>query len=112
MWDAILSSVPEQPKAFQPNKRVKVAAADLEKYAGEYKFSDIVSVRISNEGGKLMAQATGARDAFAIKKQAAVELQPVAPGDFTVPGRYPLNLRFTEGKLILNPGHWEQIGTQ
>ena len=35
---------------------------------------------------------------------------PVAQGDFTVPGRYPLNVRFADGKLILNPGHWEQIG--
>lgn len=112
MWDAILASVPEQPKAFQPNKRLKVAAADLEKYAGDYKFSDIVSVRVSVEGGKLVAQATGARDAFAIKKAAAVELQPVAQGDFTVPGRYPLNVRFTDGTLILNPGHWQQIGTK
>ncbi|WP_116807411.1 P1 family peptidase [Steroidobacter cummioxidans] len=112
MWDAILASVPEQPRAFQPNKRVKVAAADLEKYAGEYKFSDIVSVRVANEGGKLVARAIGARDAFAIKKQSAVELLPVAPGDFTVPGRYPLNVRFVDGKLILNPGHWQQIGAK
>jgi L-aminopeptidase/D-esterase-like protein len=112
MWDAILASVPEQPKAFQPNKRFKVAAADLQKYAGEYQFSDIVSVKVSFEGGKLMAQATGARDAFAIKKAAPVELQPVAQGDFAVPGRYPLNLRFADGKLILNPGHWQQIGAK
>lgn len=112
MWDAILSSVPEQPKPFQPNKRFKVAAADLDKYAGDYKFSDLVSVKVSNDGGKLVAQATGAKDAFAIKKAAAVELQPVAPGDFAVPGRYALNVRFADGKLILNPGHWEQIGVK
>jgi L-aminopeptidase/D-esterase-like protein len=112
MWDAILSSVPEQPKPFQPNKRFKVAAADLQKYAGDYKFSELVTVRVSNEGGKLVAQATGARDAFAIKKAAAVELQPVASGDFAVPGRYSLNVRFADGKLILNPGHWEQIGVK
>ncbi|MBL8268385.1 P1 family peptidase, partial [Steroidobacter sp.] len=60
MWDAILSSVPEQPKPFQPNKRFKGAAADLEKYAGDYKFSDLVSVKVTTEGGKLVAQATGA----------------------------------------------------
>jgi L-aminopeptidase/D-esterase-like protein len=112
MWDAILSSVPEQPKPFQPNKRFKVAAGDLEKYAGDYKFSDIVTVRVSNDGGRLVAQATGARDAFAIKKAAAVELQPVAQGDFAVPGRYPLNVRFADGKLILNPGHWQQVGVK
>ena len=112
MWDAILASVPEQPRAMQPNKRFKAAAADLAKYQGEYKFSDFVSVRVSEQGGKLVAQATGDRDAFAIKKQAPVELQPVAQGDFNVPGRYPLNVRFAEGKLILNPGHWQQIGAK
>lgn len=112
MWDAILASVPEQPKAMQPNKRFKVAAADLDKYQGDYVFSDMVTVRVSAQSGKLVAQATGARDAFAIKKQAAVELQPVAQGDFTVPGRYPLNVRFDDGKLILNPGHWQQLGVK
>jgi L-aminopeptidase/D-esterase-like protein len=112
MWDAILASVPEQPRALQPNKRFKVAAADLAKYQGEYKFSDSVSVRVSEQGGKLVAQASGERDAFAIKKQAPVELQPVAQGDFAVPGRYPLNVRFADGQLILNPGHWQQIGTK
>jgi hypothetical protein len=112
MWDAVLSSVPEQPRPFQPNKRLKVSAAELEKYQGDYVFSDSVTVRVSAQGGKLTAQATGTRDAFAIKKQAAVELLPAAPGDFTVPGRYPLNARFADGKLILNPGHWQQIGVK
>ena len=113
MWDAVLASVPEQPRAMQPNKRLKVAAAELEKYQGDYVFSEFVTVRISAQGDKLMAQATGARDAFGIKKQAATELLPVAPGDFTVPGRYPLNVRFgADGQLILNPGHWQQIGTR
>ncbi|MBM0107186.1 P1 family peptidase [Steroidobacter sp. S1-65] len=112
MWDAILSSVPEQPRALQPNKRFKVAAADLAKYQGEYRFSELVSVRISEQAGKLVAQATGARDAFAIKKPAPVELLPVAQGEFMVPGRYPLNLRFADDRLTLNPGHWQQIGAK
>jgi hypothetical protein len=31
--------------------------------------------------------------------------------DFNVPGRYPLFLRFGgNGRLILNPGHWQQLG--
>jgi L-aminopeptidase/D-esterase-like protein len=112
MWDAILASVPEQPRALQPNKRFKVAAADLASYQGEYRFSEFVSVRVFEQDGKLVAQATGQRDAFAIKKQAPVELLPVARGDFTVPGRYPLNVRFADGKLILNPGHWQQTGVK
>ena len=63
MWDAVLSSVPEQQRAMQPNKRLKVSAADLEKYPGDYVFSDLVTVRVTMQGGKLLAQATGARDA-------------------------------------------------
>lgn len=113
MWDAVLASVPEQQRAMQPNERLKVSAADLEKYQGDYVFSELVTVRVTAQSGKLMAQATGARDAFGIKRQAAVELLPVARGDFTVPGRYVTNVRFADdGKLILNPGHWEQIGTR
>lgn len=112
MWDAILSSVPEQPRAMQPNKRFKVAAADLENYRGDYVFSDKVTVRVTTQDGKVFAQATGARDAFTIKREAPVELLPVAQGDFTVPGRYPLNVRFADGRLILNPGHWQQMGSK
>ena len=113
MWDAVLSSVPEQQRALQPNKRFRVSAAELEKYQGEYVFSELVSVRVTTQGGKLLAQATGARDAFGIKKQTAVELLPVSAGDFNVPGRYVTNVRFSDdGRLILNPGHWEQIGTR
>jgi L-aminopeptidase/D-esterase-like protein len=113
MWDAVLASVPEQQRALSPNKRLKVSAAELEKYQGEYVFSDLVSVRVTAQSGKLMAQATGSRDAFGIKRAAAVELLPVAVGDFNVPGRYVTNARFSDdGKLILNPGHWQQVGVR
>lgn len=113
MWDAVLASVPEQQRPMQPNKRLKVSAADLEKYQGDYVFSNLVTVRVTAQGGKLMAQATGARDAFGIRRQAATELLPVAPADFTVPGRYVTNARFAaDGKLILNPGHWQQVGSR
>jgi L-aminopeptidase/D-esterase-like protein len=113
MWDAVLASVPEQQRAMQPNKRFKVAAADLEKYQGEYVFSEFVTVRVTAQGGKLLALATGARDAFGIKRQGPVELLPVTAGDFNVPGRYVTNARFTDdGKLVLNPGHWEQVGVR
>jgi L-aminopeptidase/D-esterase-like protein len=113
MWDAVLASVPEQQRAMSPNKRFKVSAAELEKYQGEYVFSEFVTVRVTASGGKLMAQAAGTKDAFGIKRQNAVELSPVAAGDFNVPGRYVTNVRFTaDGKLILNPGHWQQVGTR
>lgn len=113
MWDAILSSVPEQPAPAVAGVASAMSPAALKRYTGEFVFSPDVSVRISSAGGKLLAQATGARPAYAIRREAAVELQPVAPDRFTVPGRYPLELQFSKGgELIINPGHWQQTGTR
>lgn len=111
MWDAVLSSIPPQPQAKQPDPTVVLSAAQLRSLAGEYVFSSNVRVRVSVEGNKLMAQATGARKAFAIAREKNVELLPVTAKEFTVPGRYPLTLSFADkGKLVMNPGHWQQVG--
>jgi len=76
-------------------------------------FSPLVSLRVTATGSKLFAQATGPRSAYAIGKDAAVELQPVSATDFMVAGRYPLTLSFDRsGRLVINPGHWAQIGTR
>lgn len=115
MWDAILSSVPEQPPvAKPPGKPVTLAADTLRKYAGEYVFSPIVKVRVTAEGTKLFAQASGARKAYAIPVETRVELQALSATQFTVPGyRYPLVLDFTKpGTLLINPGHWQQSGAR
>lgn len=109
MWDAVLSSVPPQP-ATLPAARVTLTPAQLRSYAGDYSFSPNVSLNISVEGQRLLARATGARNVHAIAREKAVELQPTAAGEFTVPGRYPLVLRFERDQLIVNPGHWEQRG--
>jgi hypothetical protein len=111
MWDAILSAVPEQPPAATaPATRAKVSASALQSYAGTYVFSPVVSVTVKTDHDKLFAQATGKRPAYAIGKDSPVELQPVSSTDFVVPGRYPLTLRFNGARLVINPGHWEQIG--
>ena len=109
MWDAVLAAVPEQPDAAVPaSAEHSVPAASL---AGEYVFSPFVTVRISLRQGRLWAQATGARDAYAIPKTSAVELLPLSATLYALPGRYPLQLNFDAGKrLIINPGHWQQVG--
>ena len=113
MWDAVLASVPEQPAARSPSTKLRLQAADLERYVGEYEFSDQVRVRITAADGKLLAQATGARDAQSIRRGAPVQLLPAGTDEFTVPGRYPFVLHFAStGRLIVNPGHWQQIGTR
>lgn len=113
MWDAILASVPEQPKPATPAAKPVLAADRLAALAGDYVFSPFVTVKVTAEGDALFAQATGARDAFAIGKEERTALTPVSATDFMVPGRYPLTLRFDgSGRLVLNPGHWEQLGTR
>jgi len=112
MWDAVLSSVPEQPPVTKP-AQARGAATDVASgWAGDYVFSPQVTVRITaTPGGALRAQATGGRDAYAIGRTAPVLLEPVAANRFTVPGRYPLVLEFRPpDELIINPGHWQQTG--
>ncbi|MER9890354.1 hypothetical protein NKJ48_33000 [Mesorhizobium sp. M0114] len=111
MWDAILASVPEQPQAVGPALSGQPQAKELEAFAGSYEFSPFVTLQICRKDDRLFALATGERPAYAIGKEKPVELEPIAAGQFMVPGRYPLTLKF-EGpdRLIVNPGHWQQIG--
>ena len=111
MWDAVLSSIPEQPQAATPADGPVLGADALEDLEGDYRFSQFVTVRVEAEGRRLKARAVGERDAYAIGKDGFTELKPVSETDFMVPGRYPLTLRFAdEGRLVINPGHWEQVG--
>ncbi len=112
MWDAILASVPEQPTVPRVSQRLKPGAEDLQRYAGRYFFSEPVKIEVSVRDSRLFAQATGARDAYAIKRAAPVELLPVAKDVFTVPGRYPLTIQFEPAAVVLNPGRWQQTGAR
>jgi|GEM_PF-110140 L-aminopeptidase/D-esterase-like protein len=113
MWDAILSSVPEQPQQPKP---IAVKKPLPKKYAGKYKFSRFVTVDITARGGKLFAQATGERNAYAIGREKPVELVPVSDAldKFTIApaSRYPLVLDFSSGTLVINPGLWAQTSTK
>lgn len=109
MWDAILASVPEQPKASSPDPTFKISEEDLEAYIGTYTFSENVSLQIKAKDGILYGKATGGRAVFAIGTSDYIELLPVKKREFMVPGRYPFLMRFEDtGTLVLNPGHWEQ----
>ncbi len=113
MWDAILSSVPEQPVVPVPAKTLTPDPKALVSYTGEYVFSPIVSVRVTADGSRFYAQASGRRKAYAIPLDAPVELLPVTPTSFTIPGRYPLTLDFAaRDRLVINPGHWQQTGVR
>jgi len=113
MWDAILASVPEQAAGPDVTSLVALESGTLETFEGEYRFSDMASLAVTLKDGKLLGRATGTVDVFSIGKNAEVELRAVSAGEFVVPGRYPLALRFERpGRLVLNPGHWQQIGTR
>lgn len=111
MWDAILASVPEQPKPLAPDEHLTVPESQLRRYAAEYVFSPFARLRVSVEGGELRAIASGARNVYSIGKDKPVSLKPRTGSDFVVPGRYPLALHFEpSGNLVVNPGHWQQTG--
>ncbi|MCG8503511.1 MAG: hypothetical protein MI755_02790, partial [Sphingomonadales bacterium] len=78
--------------------------------AGDYRFSAEVSVRVVHRDEGLFAQATGGKRAYAIGRDEPVRLHPLSDRDYAVPGRYPLVIRFADGRMVLNPGHWQQAG--
>ncbi|TNE64804.1 MAG: peptidase S58 DmpA [Alphaproteobacteria bacterium] len=111
MWDALLSSVPEQPVVVAPVAGAKPSADTLKTAAGTYRFSQFVDLEVTVKDGKLYGRAAGKRTVYGIGHEKPVELQAVNGTDFTVPGRYPFILHFTGGdNLVVNPGHWQQVG--
>jgi len=111
MWDAILAAVPAQPQAPAPAATAPDPAA-LARHAGEYRFSELATLQVAVENGRLLGRATGQRNVFAIKREAPVELVAVSDSEFTVPGRYPLTLRFERDRVVINPGRWQQVGAR
>lgn len=110
MWDAILSSVPEQPTAPIPADEPLHTTAALVDLAGDYEFSNLATLRVTPRGRRLFGQAVGERSVFAVGKNEPIELLPVSATTFMVPGRYPMSLEFSEpGILIVNPGRWQQV---
>ncbi len=110
MWDAVLSSVPPQPTHPTIDPDLKVAPAEMAKHTAVYKFSDDVAVRVFTRNNALYAQAVGAKPAFAVTEETPVKLIPLSNSSYTVPGRYPLVIEFAGQEMIMNPGHWQQVG--
>ena len=109
MWDALLNSVPAQDPLPVITAQPAIPAKTLAGYAGNYRFSNFVTVTVSEKDGKLYGRATGVRKAFNVPLDQAVELLPSGPGLFAVPGRYPTVLDFSQsGTLVMNPGLWNQ----
>ncbi len=111
MWDAILTATADQLAMPQIDADIKFTEKELLGYAGNYSFSDISSLSVSVNDGKIFAQATGKRPVNIIGLDNPIEIHPINKTNFMVPGRYPLTLSFDINKqLIINPGRWQQIG--
>lgn len=115
MWDAVLSSVPEQPAITKPIskrklKTVKLSKGELAKMVGVYKFSAESQLKVTSRNDKLFAKSMGRINVYAIPSDKEVELKQVSKFEFTVSSRYPFLMRFEKkGQLVINPGHWQQV---
>lgn len=111
MWDALLSSVPEQPRLDNLPPRSQTAPSPQES-TGRYTFSADAELEVTSKRGKLLAQSIGRRQVFGISQDKAQPLTDLGGGDWHVPGRYPVILRFEQGRLVINPGRWQQVGSK
>ncbi|HEV2131673.1 MAG TPA: P1 family peptidase [Longimicrobiaceae bacterium] len=109
-WDAVLSSVPELPAAVRDV--VRVEPRTLGAYVGEYEFGPGALLTIRQEGGRLLAEATGERAVYGFYRGQPWELSPTSQVDFFSENPRRDRLRFIrDGRnrvtgLTLNPGPW------
>ncbi len=112
MWDAILSSVPDEPQpVFSPPPTVTVPASSLAKLSGRYEFSHDQMINIREENGVLMACNTGP-GFFDLLQNYWVPLTPVSDKDFYIKSQFHTRISFAfspAGEVtgaIVNPGRW------
>jgi len=111
MWDAILASVPDEPRFTPPAAPVSVAPAVLAGYPGKYRFGPNAVVTVALADGKLIATLHG-MGFFDLAEDKPSTLVPVSDSAFYIDGRYRTRFSFTAGGAIVNPGSWQQAGTR
>src|SRR5258708_12824303 len=85
MWDAILSSVPEEP-VFIPPPPVDLSLANLTKCTGSFRFGPKAVLKIRIHQGQLWAEPT--MDFFDFRSGQSVNLKPISDSDFSLPAPY------------------------
>ena len=112
MWDAILSSVPDEPQPiFTTPPTVTVPPQGLAKLAGQYKFSHDQLIDIREENGVLMVRNTGP-GFFDLLHNYWVPLTPVSHKEFYIKSQFHTRIGFvfsSDGEVtgaIVNPGRW------
>ena len=102
-WDAILSTVPElDPVDDRPP--IKLDAAALDRFAGEYEFAPGARATVRRDGERLTITAT--KRSYDLAANQAIDLVPLSATDFRVQGARDDRLTFDSNGLVINPGHW------
>jgi hypothetical protein len=107
-WDAILSTVPELPEPPKPAQMLS-SQADLQKYVGDYEFTDFSRVSIKIEDGSLVIMHGGMNQVYFWEpKHRLVEAED---GSFIIdlPSKDVIRYNSASGNitgLTLNPGPW------
>jgi L-aminopeptidase/D-esterase-like protein len=107
-WDAILSTVPELPEPPKP-AQMQSSEADLQKYVGDYEFTDYYRVSIKIEDGSLVVMHGGMNQVYFWEpKHRLVEAED---GSFIIdlPSKDIIRYNSASGNitgLTLNPGPW------
>ncbi|HEY4783971.1 MAG TPA: P1 family peptidase [Chthoniobacterales bacterium] len=110
MWDAILTSVPEEP-IFIPSTPVDLSSACLTKCAGSFKFGPKAALKVRVHQDQLSAEPT--MDFFDFRSGQSVNLQPISEADFCLPGIHRTRVSFPRDNpniALINPGRWQQLG--
>jgi L-aminopeptidase/D-esterase-like protein len=102
-WDAILSSVPELDPA-DDRPPIRLDAAALDRFAGEYEFAPGARAMVRRDGDRLTITAT--KRSYYLAQNQAMDLVPLSSTDFRIKGARNDRLTFDSNGLVINPGHW------
>jgi L-aminopeptidase/D-esterase-like protein len=115
MWDAILSSVPEEP-AFDPPSGVTVGPETLRALTGSYRFGPNAVVSVSIQDGHPTLRLIGQQ--YLDLGPEPVPLTATSASEFYVDSRYRTRISFAIGPdgrasaATINPGRWGMRGSR
>ena len=115
MWDAILSSVPDEP-GFNPQPGIALGPDDLKAFVGRYRFGPNAVVDFSIVDGRPALRLIG--QTYLDLGPKPVALTPFSASEFYVEGRYRTRISFTMGPdgvanaATINPGRWAMHGAR
>lgn len=113
MWDAILSSVPENTEV--PPAATTVSPKNIARLAGSYRFGDNVVIDVWKQDGALLLRPRGDIGLFDPEDK-PIKLIATSDRDFYVNSQFRTRISFVtsgNGKVtgaVVNPGRWALSG--